>query len=437
MATTSETSRSRRSFLLTTGAAAGGLALLPRFASGYHQSTNETIRVGLVGCGGRGLGAAMDALNSNPDVKIVALADLFPDAMERGAAQLKKSEHGARIDLPPERLYVGFDSYKKLIESDVEVVLLCAPPHYRPDHMEAAVAAGKHIFCEKPIAVDATGVRRVLKSVEDAKAKQLNVVSGLCWRYDDGVRETVKRVMDGQIGPIVSTIANYLATPIWVRNRKPHMTDMEYQCHNWYYFVWLSGDHFVEQFIHSLDKAMWLRGDVPPIRCVGQGGRQMRDESQGDIYDHFSVVYEWADGTVTHASTRQFANTFTETEDHILGTKGKAKLIAHEITGANPWKFSPSAEPLSMYEAEHKALYEAVRGQRETINNGPYMCNSTMMAIMGREACYSGQDITWNEALQSTQDLRPPSYQFDVAPPDSFVRLPGEYSMPGSKDDDA
>ncbi len=419
--------QARRSFLKDAAAIGGVAAAMTAAAPKVHAAGSDEIRVGLVGCGGRGRGAAINAMGADPKVRLVALADLFAESVNDCRTQME-GQNPDQVELSDDKCFVGFDAYKQLIEN-VDVVLLASPPHYRPDHMEAAVAANKHVFCEKPIATDATGVRRVMKACEEADKKGLNIVSGLCWRYDAGVRATMERIFDGQIGRVVSTQANYLAGPVWIRPRRPDESEMHYQCRNWYYFNWLSGDHIVEQFIHSLDKAMWLRHDEPPVKAYGLGGRARRsDLTQGDIYDHFSVVYEWADGTRTHAYTRQIRGCMNQTEDFIYGTEGKATVLQHQIEGANPWKFD--GQKISMYQQEHNELFEAVQGKRERINNGKYMCQSTLMAILGREVCYSGQEITWEQAVNSPQDLRPQSYDFDAPAPEVKVPLPGVHKFP-------
>ena len=411
----------RRSFLKTTSAAAlfSGVANHAHAASG-----DDTIRVGLVGCGGRGLGAAVNAMKADPQVRITALADLFQPSIDRALLSLKKHSPD-QFQVSPEQIFVGFDSYQQLLTTDINVVLLASPPHYRPDHMEAAVAAGKHIFCEKPVAVDPVGVRRVEASSKLAAEKGLNVVSGLCWRYDAGMMETVKRIHDGQIGKIISTQADYLTNSLWTKVKTPEMSEMQYQCFNWYNYIWLSGDHIVEQFIHSLDKALWLRHDQPPVRAYGMGGRQLRTEVlNGNIYDHFSVTYEWADGSRTHANTRQMRGCMNQTEDFVFGTDGSARLIKHRIEGANEWRFR--GDEVQMHQAEQDELFKAVRGERETISNGDYMCKSTLMAILGREACYTGKEITWEQIASSEQDLRPDEYEWGEGP-EVNIPQPGKY----------
>ncbi len=428
---TNDTSNDRRNFLKTatavvaatsTVAAQTRAADIPKVHSG-----DGAIRVGLVGCGGRGNGAALNAIAAGQDIKVVAVGDLFEESITASRKSLSQQRPDQFV-VDDEHAFVGFDAYKQVIDSDIDVVLLASPPHYRPDHIEYAVAAGKHIFAEKPIATDPYGVRRVEASCMQADAKGLNVVSGLCWRYDDGIRQTVEKIHEGAIGRIVTTQANYLSNPVWLKTRLPGETEMQYQCRNWYNYTWLSGDHCVEQFIHSLDKALWLRHDEPPVKAYGLGGRQTRsDLTQGDIYDHFAIIYEWADGTRTYANTRQIPGCFNETEDHIMGSDGYAKLIAHEITGQNPWKFS--GEKPSMYDQEHVELFNAVRGKRERINNGTYMCRSTMMAILGREVCYSGKELTYEQVATSPQKLGPSAYDWDQVV-EVKVPQPGRYKFP-------
>jgi myo-inositol 2-dehydrogenase/D-chiro-inositol 1-dehydrogenase len=417
-------STNRRSFIkgtaIATGIAAGGLPSV-------HAQGNSEIRVGLIGCGGRGSGAAVNAMKADEGVRIVALADLFPKSIESCRKSLSKG-HQKQFQVQDDHCFTGFESYQELLAADVDVVLLASPPHYRPDHVEAAVEAGKQIFCEKPVATDPTGVRRVEAACKKADEKGLNVVSGLCWRYDKGLKQTVEKIHDGAIGRVISTQVNYLTGPVWTRIRRPDESDMEYQCRNWYYFNWLSGDHIAEQFIHSLDKALWLQHDDPPLRAYGIGGRQRRDDkTQGDIYDHFSVVYEWADGTKTHAHTRQISGCMNDVEDYVSGTEGTAKLIKHQIEGDRPWKFT--ADKVQMHQAEQNEFFKAIRGERERINNGTYMCRSTLLAILGREVCYTGRSMTYHALAHSPPDLRPKAYEWGDAP-EVKVPQPGKYKHP-------
>jgi myo-inositol 2-dehydrogenase/D-chiro-inositol 1-dehydrogenase len=273
------------------------------------------------------------------------------------------------------------------------------------------------------VAVDGPGIRSVLESTEIARQKNLNLVSGLCWRYDYGVRETIKRIQDGAIGDIVTMQENYLTGTLWHRGRQPEWSEMEYQIRNWYYFTWLSGDHNTEQHVHSLDKALWLMGDKPPVKCFGLGGRQARtDPKFGNIYDHFAVCYEWENGVKTFAFTRQMNGCKNDVEDYIYGTKGRARVLANTIQGpGEPWQYKgPKA---SMYDVEHQELFAAIRGGK-VINNGVYMSYSTLLAIMGRMACYTGAEVTWDAALNSKEDLSPAKYEWGP------VSVP-EVAMPG------
>ncbi|MFO1063293.1 MAG: Gfo/Idh/MocA family oxidoreductase [Pirellulales bacterium] len=417
---------SRRSFVKSAAALTGALTTVAAAAPHVHAAGSEDIKVGLVGCGGRGRGAIMDAVKASYHVKVTALADAFPEQIT-AVRETIKSQAKDQYAVTDDKCFVGLEAYKDLI-NEVDVVLLCSPPHFRPQHLEAAINAGKHVFCEKPVATDPTGVRKVLEISELAAQKKLCLVSGLCWRYDHGVKETIKRIKDGAIGDIVSIQENYLTGTLWQKVRKEEWTDMEYQLRNWLYFRWLSGDHIVEQFIHSLDKSLWLHDDVPPKYAYGLGGRQVRTGPEfGDIYDHFSVVYEWEDGTRTYAHTRQMSGCVNEVEDFVFGTKGHAKVLANEIvSGDTKWKFE--GDKPSMYQEEHRELFAAIREGR-VINNGKYMSYSTLMAIMGREACYSGQRIEWDKLMNSPMDLSPKSYDLKAAPPAVEVPQPGKHKV--------
>ena len=422
-------SPSRRQFIrnTSTGLAAGAVVGSLARPQLVHAAGDETIKVGLIGCGGRGSGAAINAMHADENMKLTAMADLFDDRLQRSRRNIRTAaegeDMGQKFDVKDEYCFSGFDAYQKVMETDVDVVILASTPHFRPRHLEAAIDAGKHVFCEKPVAVDGPGVRRVLESARKAKEKNLSIVSGLCWRYDLGVRETVQRVMDGAIGDIVAIHTNYLAGTLWHRGRKPEWSEMEYQIRNWLYFTWLSGDHIVEQHIHSLDKAVWLMNDQLPTRCFGLGGRQVRtDEKWGNIYDHHAVCYEFEKGPKVFSYTRQMSNCENNVDDYILGTRGKAALLSFSIDSeGNQWKYD-GPRP-SMYDVEHKELFAGIRSG-DIINNGNYMAMSTLMAIMGRMACYTGEVIHGEKAMNSTEDLTPDKYEFgDVVVPE--VAMPG------------
>ncbi len=417
----------RRSFLASSTAAVVGTSLAALAVPRVHAQGSEAVNVALIGCGGRGSMAAVNAMQADPNNRLTVMCDIFPDRLQDARRRLEtKLEQQFRVT--DDMCFSGFDGYKQVMASDVDVVLLCTPPHFRPAQLKAAIDAGKHVFCEKPVAVDAPGVRSVLKTSEEAKGKGLAIVSGLCWRYHLGVRETIKRIQDGAIGDIIAVQENYLADTLWYRDRKPEWSEMENQIRNWLYYTWLSGDHNVEQHIHSLDKTMWLMGDKPPKSCVGMGGRQVRTEPKwGNIYDHHAVAYEWDSGFRMFSFTRQMAgeNVFKQTEDFVLGTKGQAKVLDHSITGENTWSYprdNKKNDP-DMYDQEHTELFASIKAG-QPINNGLYMSYSTLLAIMGRMATYTGQEITWEMAMNSQQNLTPERYEW------GDIKIP-EVAMPG------
>jgi predicted dehydrogenase len=424
-----QSTASRRTFLQRSSAlaAAGSIAASLGPIPAVHAQGSEAVNVALIGCGGRGSGAAINAMKADPNNRLTVMCDLFPDRIGQSKQGLQR-QLGQQFRVTDDTSFTGFDGYKRVMDSDAKVVLLCTTPHFRPLQLKAAIDAGKHVFCEKPVAVDAPGVRSVLKTSEEAKQKGLALVSGLCWRYDLGVRETIKRIQEGAIGDIISIQENYLTSTLWHRGRKPEWSEMEYQIRNWLYYTWLSGDHNVEQHIHSLDKAMWLMGDQPPAAAYGMGGRQVRTGADyGNIYDHHAVVYEWANGVRVFSLTRQMEKCFSQTEDFVFGTKGHAQVIKHEITsGGETWRYR--GEKPSMYDVEHVALFNSIK-EGKPINNGQYMCYSTLLAIMGRMATYTGRRVTWDEAMNSTLDLTPKSYAFGPVelPPEALeVALPGK-----------
>ncbi|MDG2469954.1 MAG: Gfo/Idh/MocA family oxidoreductase [Pirellulaceae bacterium] len=419
---------SRRSFLKTTTAAtaavaAGSTLNVGRFAHG--AGTRETVRIGLIGCGGRGSGAIQNALNASPQNEVVGLCDMFEDRLKfcRKTLETKRKDQTKVTD---ETCFLGFDGYKQLLETDIDVVLLCTPPYFRPMQLRAAIEAGKHVFCEKPVGVDAPGVRSVLETSEMARKKGLSIVSGLCWRYDNLVKDMVGKIRDGYIGDITTIQENYLTGLLWQRNRKDDWTEMHYQLRNWLYFHWLSGDHIVEQHIHSLDKALWLMGDTPPVAAYGCGGRQVRTDARfGNIYDHFAVCYEWANGVKTFAYCRQQGGPiFRETDDYVYGSNGRARILGNEITLNDKVVYKYEGPRPNMYDVEHVALFDGIRNNKP-INNGTYMSYSTLLAILGREVCYTGKRITWEEMMNSQSKLGPEKLEFgDIPVPE--VPMPGQ-----------
>src|SRR5262249_33990286 len=295
-------------------------------------------------------------------------------------------------------------------------VLLAAPPHFLPLHLKASVEAGKHIFAEKPVAVDAPGVRAVLTICEEARRKNLSVVSGLCLRYSQGFQEIIRHIHDGELGDLRTVQANDYRGPIWTKPRQPGWTDMEWQMRNWYYFTWLSGDFNVEQHVHYLDACTWIMKNEYPVRATGLGGRQVRTGPEfGHIYDHFSVVYEYANGARLFSNCRQMKGCMGDMSAHALGTRGHAVLSdrKHGLTIKSASASSHDRPENLMYQTEHEVLFAAIRSGTP-VNNGEYMTRSTLLAILGRMAAYTGQTITWDMALNSKEDLSPPKYAWDI-----------------------
>jgi predicted dehydrogenase len=421
---------SRRTFLKTstfatmaTGAAVGNF----KPALAVHPGGSDQLNVGLIGCGGRGTGAARQALQADYNVKLTAMGDMFDDRLQFSLQALQQVEEiTQKLDVPPERQFVGFDAYQQVLESGVDVVLLTTPPHFRPAHLRAAIDAGIHVFAEKPVAVDAPGIRSVLQTCQDAKEKGVSVVSGLCLRYAYQFQEAVKRIQDGAIGEVVTLQANDYRGGIWVKPRKRDWTDMHWQMRNWYYFTWLSGDFNVEQHVHYLDVCAWLMKNEYPVTATGLGGRQQRTGTQfGNIYDHHSVVYEFANGAKLFSNCRQIPGCVNDMSAHVVGTRGNALIDesrnAPVIINEDRWVYD--GERNKMYQSEHDELFAGIRSG-EPINNGEYMAHSTLLAIMGRMATYTGQLITWDMAMNSEEDLTPPSYEWGAiaTPP---IAIPG------------
>jgi predicted dehydrogenase len=345
------------------------------------------------------------------------MGDVFGDRLQNSLKSLQTLEEVKdKIDVPPERQFTGFDAYKQVIASGVDVVLLATPPHFRPLHLKAAIDANKHVFAEKPIATDAPGVRSVLETCKLAKEKNLSVVSGLCLRYSKGFQETIRRIHDGAIGDVRGLFANDYRGTIWLKPREPDWTDMHWQMRNWYYFTWLSGDFNVEQHVHFLDVCSWVMKNEYPAAALGMGGRQVRTGPEyGNIYDHFSVNYTYKNGVTLVSNTRQMKNCKGDMSARVVGSKGEALISENKnglriTSGSDTWTYR-SDEPDDFYQTEHDELFASIRNSKP-INNGEYMCHSTLLAIQGRMSAYTGQQITWDEALESKEDLSPPKYEW-------------------------
>lgn len=426
-----QAANSRREFLKKTAVAGSALAAMsvPQYV--HAAGTDETIRVGLVGCGGRGTQAAEQALIADPNARLVAMGDAFVDRAEYSRDELaSKRKVRDQVNVPDEMLFGDFDNFKHVIDA-VDVVLLATPPHFRPEHFRYAVEQGKHCFVEKPVAVDAPGVRHMMESCQMAEEKGLMVVSGLCYRYSSPITTIMQKILDdGMIGDVVAVETHYNAGGLWHRGDKDDWSRMEYQMRNWLYYTWLSGDHIAEQAIHSLDRAVWLLGDVQPTQVMSIGGRETRTEEKfGNIYDHFTTFYEFPSGQRVFFSSRQQDGCSRFVGDKVMGTKGQASVLADNSIvdgeGKEIWRYK-GPDP-NMWQQEHIELFKGLREGR-VINNGHYMCNSTMMAIAGRMSAYTGQTLDWETCLNDTERLGPAEYAWtDV--PEPPVAIPGRTKL--------
>jgi myo-inositol 2-dehydrogenase/D-chiro-inositol 1-dehydrogenase len=420
---------SRRQFMKGASAAvAGGIVLGAnvQIARSAFVAGDDEIKIGLIGCGGRGTEAAMQALKTEGKTTLWAMGDAFVDRVQGSLAGITGNIEDERrnndrlkdtkIDVPAERQFVGFDAYQKVIDSGVDLVILATTPGFRPIHFEAAVKAGKHVFAEKPVAVDAPGVRRFLAANEEAKKKNLLVAIGLQRHHQAPYLETIQRLKDGAIGDIQYTRVYWNGTPLWWKPREADMTEMQYQMRNWYYYVWLCGDHIVEQHIHNLDVSNWLR-DMHPVEAQGMGGRQVRTGKEfGQIYDHHCVEYTYPDGTKMFSQCRHMDRCASSVSEHAHGTNGYADISGARIEPKNGERWRFRGRGGNPYQVEHDDLFAAIR-RGDVYNEGDFGAYSTMTAILGRMATYSGKIVKWDDALASTHDMSPKSYAFDAEPP--------------------
>jgi predicted dehydrogenase len=422
----------RREFLKKTGAAAGVVAAgFPGIISG--QTVTNAVKVGLVGCGARGRGAAGQALTADPNNELTALADIDEAIVSQAVTRLQGSERfGSRVKI--DHTCVGLDAYNEVINSGVDVVLLATPPGFRPQHLTAAVNANKHVFCEKPCAVDSPGVREVMAAQKLAQSKNLALVSGMCWRYNNMIQAAIRQVHDGAIGRLVAHYSTYYTNP--VKPMPPEsarpigMSDTEWQIRNWYNFTWLCGDSLVEQAVHNADKIMWVMKDQPPQSAVGVGGRAV-PANGGNIYDHFAVSYAFPNGYRVFLANRQSTGCYNGTLDYIMGTEGTlllgggpARIEAPD--GRIKWKFD--GEEYDMYQREHDVLFASIRSGTPK-NDDLNLATSTLLAIMGRHAAYTGQQVTWDQALSSEVSLVPKPVDWTAKHDVPGLALPGQSSV--------
>lgn len=429
------TAGNRRRFLKTTATATVGsvIAANVAFSRSAFAANTDTLKIGLVGCGGRGTGAASQALNADQNIVLHAVGDVFPEKCAGTVRNLKGNESLApRVAVTQETMFSGLDAYQKVIDSGVDVVLLATPPGFRPQHFAAAVKAGKHVFTEKPMATDAPGIRATMEAAKLAKEKGLAVVSGFCWRAEYGRREFYQRVHDGALGELRAIHATYLTGPVKpmppADKRPAGMGDVEWQLRNWYNFTWISGDGLVEQACHSVDKVMWAMKDLPPARAVATGGRQIPNH-QGNIFDHIDVFYEWESGARATMAQRQISNCASDNSDYLMGEKGFGTIkgwSAPIIAGENSWRYRGPKN--DMYQTEHDELFASIRAGAP-INHGKWMCSSSLTALMGRMAAYTGQEVTWEQALNSQDHFVPENLTWDMSLPIRPMAVPGQSKL--------
>jgi predicted dehydrogenase len=409
----------RREFLKTTASATLAAAIPGHL--GLHAAGSDTVKIGILGCGGRGTGAALDAIKGAAGVEVVALYDAFRDRVDSSLKRLKDAAPGM-VKVTDSTCFTGLDGYRGLLAlPEVNYVILAAPPGFRPLHYQAAVEAGKNIFTEKPVAVDPVGIRKFMAASDLAKEKGLGVVAGTQRRHQKRYLELLKRLRDGQIGDIVGAQCYWNQGDLWVKLREPGMSDMEWQCRNWLYFTWLSGDHIVEQHVHNIDVVNWAIGALPKT-VVAMGGRQVRTGPEfGNIFDHFAVEYEYPNGVRVASYCRQTKGCADRVEERIVGTKGVAFGYG-EIRGETPWKFD--GEEPNPYVQEQADNIAAIRAGKP-LNEGRQVAESTMAAILGRMSAYTGRAISWDWGLTSSKlDLTPAKYDFGPNPVDP-VAVPG------------
>ncbi|MFP4290106.1 MAG: Gfo/Idh/MocA family protein [Cyclobacteriaceae bacterium] len=412
----------RRSFVKSTAAITAGGLILPQLsvgASAYVGGT-ATLNVALIGCGGRGTGAAAQAMSVKEDVKLVAMADAFSDRLEESYNNLmKKHGESGRMAVPEENKFVGFDGYKQAIAL-ADVVILTTPPGFRPVHFEEAIRQGKHVFMEKPVATDAPGVRKVLEVAEQAKQKKLNVVVGLQRHYQNSYLEMMDRIHKGEIGDVVGGQVYWNSSGVWVRERQPHQNEMEYQMRNWYYFTWLCGDHIMEQHIHNIDVANWVKQGYP-VKAQGMGGREVRTgRDHGEIFDHHFVEFHYADGTIINSQCRHQEGCLNKVAETFVGTKGRASTDGSttitDLKGNVKWSHRDRNDP-NPFQVEHDRLFATIVNGGDLLADAENGAKSTMASLLGRMATYSGKMVTWDEAYNSNISLVPDQLSWEAAPP--------------------
>ena len=434
----SPTESTRRGFVKTTGAATAAGAAIGFPSVTFGAPNDKKLKIGVIGCGGRGGGAMMNAMKADDNVELWAMGDLYVEEAEKKLEMVRgygsvRDKVASDID---GRVFGGIDNYEKVMDSGVDVVLLTTPPGFRPQHFKAAVDRGLHAFVEKPCATDIKGVHDFLATAKLAKEKDLSVLCGFCYRYSQQGRALFERIHDGAIGDILSVHSTYYASPVKAMppasSRPDGMGDTEWQIKNWYNFTWLAGDGIVEQGCHNVDRVAWAFNDANPVSAYGCGGRLLPNEA-GNIYDNFGITYEFPNEVLAHVEWRQYKNpAYQFTGDTFVGTKGNAKFgtASAEITGENAWTYRKPRTPKSMYDLEHEEFFAAIRsGERK--DDAEWIAHSTTMAILGREACYTGKRLTWEEVEKSEQSLVPENIDLAADLPIRPMRIPGVLETQG------
>lgn len=418
-------STTRRNFVAASGAALAA-ATLPRRAFGIGRPDADPIRIGVIGCGGRGTGAVRNALTASENVSLVAIGDLFPDHLAEAQANFAKAandnaDFAAKYRVTDDHCFTGFDAFRKVLSTDVDLVILATPPAFRAEHLTASIAAGKHVFMEKPVAVDVRTALQVIAAADQAATKGLAIVAGTQRRHDPRYIETIRRLHDGAIGDVITGQVYWNQGGLWSHQRRPEWSDTEYQLRNWLYYTWASGDHIVEQHVHNLDVANWVMGDHP-IRALGMGGRQTRtDPLYGQIFDHFAIEFEYPDGRRVSSMCRQQDGTASRVGEHFMGSRGTSNAY-DTIAGTTNWKHAKL--DIDPYVEEHRDLVASIRAGKP-LNEGRRIAESTLTAIMGRESCYTGQVVSWDELIGADLAILPETFALgpQAVPP---VPTPGE-----------
>jgi myo-inositol 2-dehydrogenase / D-chiro-inositol 1-dehydrogenase len=417
----------RRDFLKSSAVVASAAVVgVNNIAHNAYAAGSDIIRVGMIGCGGRNTGAAVQALAADPGARLVAMCDIFMDRVKAKREQLREQMKD-QVIVDDDHCFMGFDGYKQVIESS-DVVLIANAAKFHPFHAMAALQAGKHVFVEKPHGIDPAGIKLMQHAAEVASGKRLCLVSGLQSRYHTGYAETVQRIHDGAIGDVISIEENFLREPYVIIDRAPGLSELEWQCSTQYHFRWLSGDDVPQSLVHNLDRSSWVLHNAVPVKCHGLGGRSsMTEPIYGDVFDHHSVIYEFDSGIRIYALCRTTKGCYNDSSSIVFGSKGKASILQCQIWGPNEWRYEGHCDP---YQIEHDVLFKAIRSGNP-VNNGDYMARSTMIGVMGQISCYTGEEVTWERVNKSDFAYAPkPEDCHDGMEPPVKPDTNGSYPVP-------